>query len=412
MLLFFQFLCYNVDVERGSFMRDITLHTNNNTATTSVPNVFIDELMTDANGEYVKIYLYLLRCMNSAEGFSISGMADKLDHTEKDVKRALKYWEKMHVLQLEYDNNQQLSGICLLDSSSLEVRRAVPVTCTAAPVSDPSGIVTAGMGTQGSSGGIPASGSPTAIQCGSAAAPAASAAAAAASGNNGRRPSYTREQLLSFRENEATGDLFFIIERYIGHPLSATDYETIYYWYDGLHFSADLIEYLVESCVDKGHKSLRYMDKVALSWSDASIRTVEDAKCASNMHSQIYYGVMKAFGISGRNLADYELKLVDKWSRSYGFDSAIIGEACKRTLQATSQPSFQYADSILENWHKNNVHKLEDIALLDSAFKRSKPAAPRNVTVSRSGNNRFNNFSQRSYNFDQLEKQLLNSSTQ
>lgn len=363
-------------------MHDITLHTNNNIATTCVPNVFIDELMTDANGEYVKIYLYLLRCMNSAEGFSISKMADKLDHTEKDVKRALKYWEKMHVLQLEYDSNQQLSGICLLDSSSLEVRRAVPVTCSAPVAAAASGIVTASVQEQETATGA------------------------------GRRPSYTREQMLSFRENEATGDLFFIIERYIGHPLSATDYETIYYWYDGLHFSTDLIEYLVESCVDKGHKSLRYMDKVALSWSDASIRTVEDARCASNMHSQLYYGVMKAFGISGRNLADYELKLVDKWSRIYGFDSVIISEACKRTLQATSQPSFQYADSILTNWHQNNVHKLEDIALLDSAYKRSKPAAPRSVAVSKSGNNRFNNFSQRSYNFDQLEKQLLNSSMQ
>lgn len=371
-------------------MQDITLHTNNNIAATLVPNVFIDELMADANGEYVKIYLYLLRCMNTAEGFSISGMADKLDHTEKDVKRALKYWEKMHVLQLEYDASQQLRGICLLDSSSLEVRRAVPVTCAspAAPMAPTASAVS-----------------------GTVTAPVSQSAQTAPSGA-GRRPSYTKDQMRSFQTNEETCDLFFIIERYIGHPLSATDYDTIFYWYDGLHFSTDLIEYLVESCVDKGHKSLRYMDKVALSWADASISTVEDAKCAANMHSQLYYGVMKAFGIHGRNLADYELKLIDKWSKAYGFDSAIIGEACKRTLQATSQPSFQYADSILENWHQNNVRKLEDISLLDSAYKRSKPAASRNVTVSRSGGNRFNNFSQRSYNYDQLEKQLLNSSAQ
>lgn len=373
-------------------MQDITLHTNNNIAATLVPNVFIDELMADANGEYVKIYLYLLRCMNTAEGFSISGMADKLDHTEKDVKRALKYWEKMHVLQLEYDANQQLRGICLLDSSSLEVRRAVPVTCAS-----PAAPITSAVST--ASGTVPAAVSP-------------STSVASVNAGTARRPSYTKDQMRSFQTSEATCDLFFIIERYIGHPLSATDYETIYYWYDGLHFSTDLIEYLVESCVDKGHKSLRYMDKVASSWADASISTVESAKCASNMHNQLYYGVMKAFGIHGRNLADYELKLVDKWTKTYGFGSDIIGEACKRTLQATSQPSFQYADSILENWHQNHVQKLEDIALLDSAYKRSKPAATRNVTVSRSGSNRFNNFSQRSYNYDQLEKQLLNSSAQ
>ena len=49
--------------------------------------------MADADGEYVKIYLYLLRCMNTPEeSFSISGMADKFEHTEKDIKRALAYW--------------------------------------------------------------------------------------------------------------------------------------------------------------------------------------------------------------------------------------------------------------------------------------------------------------------------------
>ena len=83
-------------------MTDITLHTKSKSTVTCVSNTFIDEYMADANGEFVKIYLYLLRCINVAENFSISKMADKFDHTEKDIKRALKYWEKKHLLQLEY----------------------------------------------------------------------------------------------------------------------------------------------------------------------------------------------------------------------------------------------------------------------------------------------------------------------
>ena len=95
-------------------MAGITLHSENNETVTCVPNVFIDELMADADGEYVKIYLYLLRCMNAPEeSFSISGMADKFEHTEKDIKRALAYWEKAKVLHLEYDNDRRLTGICL-----------------------------------------------------------------------------------------------------------------------------------------------------------------------------------------------------------------------------------------------------------------------------------------------------------
>ena len=44
----------------------------------SVPRVFIDTYMADANGEFVKVYLFLLRCMGSSgtSDCSISAIAD------------------------------------------------------------------------------------------------------------------------------------------------------------------------------------------------------------------------------------------------------------------------------------------------------------------------------------------------
>ena len=46
---------------------DITLHTSCQKQVTCISNSFIDHFMPEANGEYVKIYLYLLRCL-SQEG--------------------------------------------------------------------------------------------------------------------------------------------------------------------------------------------------------------------------------------------------------------------------------------------------------------------------------------------------------
>ncbi|MCI6782856.1 DnaD domain protein [Thermoguttaceae bacterium LCP21S3_D4] len=387
-------------------MTDITLHTKSKSMVTCVSNTFIDEYMADANGEFVKIYLYLLRCINTAESFSVSRMADKFDHTEKDIKRALKYWEKKHLLQLEYNSKEQLTGICLCEPVSAVAEASEQVMKSKAadeahPVSAIDGtnatMHTTSVTVSAPSKEVPADTTASAVK-----------AASAAVSTVDIRPSYTKDQILSFQNDEASSDLLFIIERYIGHPLSIKDYETILYWSDELKFSADLIEYLVESCVDNGHKSIRYMDKIALSWSASSIRTVEDARRSSSAYKQTHYGVMKAFGISGRKLAEYELELVDKWTSQFGFTLDIISEACKRTLQATNQPSFQYADTILENWHKCNIHHLDDIAVLDSAYKKSKASASRNVTVNKTAANRFNNFSQRTYNFEQLEKQLLN----
>ena len=99
-------------------MADITLHTSNDAGVTCVSNAFIDEYMKDANGEFVKIYLYLLRLLGQDElDIDISVLAEKLDHTERDVKRALNYWEKCKLLSLEYNSNNELTGICFLEPS-------------------------------------------------------------------------------------------------------------------------------------------------------------------------------------------------------------------------------------------------------------------------------------------------------
>jgi DnaD/phage-associated family protein len=118
-------------------------------------------------------------------------------------------------------------------------------------------------------------------------------------------------------------------------------------------------------------------------------------------------------GITGRKLVDSEVALIRKWTGEYGFDLSLIQEACSRTIAATSQPSFKYADSILTNWHKNQVHTLADIRQLDEDFSRKKSSAGntaasgKSVTVNR---NKFTNFSQRDYDYDKLERMALTTS--
>ena len=85
---------------------------------------------------------------------------------------------------------------------------------------------------------------------------------------------YSAEDISMFRKQESVAELLFIAERYLGRILTPTDMNSILYWYDGLGFSTDLIEYLVEYCVSKGHTSIRYIEKVALAWADNHITTV------------------------------------------------------------------------------------------------------------------------------------------
>ena len=148
------------------------------------------------------------------------------------------------------------------------------------------------------------------------------------------------------------------------------------------------------------------MDKVAIGWHESGIRTVEDAKANAAIHSQAYYGVMKAFGITGRSLIENEKNFIKSWTKEYMFDLPIIQEACARTISATHQPSFEYADKILKNWYDNHVHTLDDIRKLDEIHASKKKS--NNTPVVAVKKNKFTNFNQRDYDFDELETMLLN----
>lgn len=404
-------------------MADILLKRNSTLAATYVPNTFIDEYMTHADGEFVKIYLYLLRCMASPDTlFSISDVADKFEYTEKDVTRALKYWEKMNLLRLEFNSRQELTGICMSDMAS----RTAPQRCTAADGGYPdteapsaadgadlekppdrTGRQADGFDTpdeaadQDTVGQSPYTGRPQTAGC-----------TQARRVRLPERTEYSRNQLMQFHEDETVKELLFVSERYLGHPLSNTEIQMILYWLDKLQFSQDLIEYLIEQCVAKNHMSVRYMDKIALSWAEAGIHTLSGAKEASFSHNHTVHAVLKAFGISNRTLAGGELDFVQKWSKEWGFSDEIISLACQKTILRIHQVSFDYAHTILKSWKDQNVRTLNDIHLLDAQYQEAKA---RKFSSSKTGTRTakgtvaggFANFSQRTYNYEELERELL-----
>lgn len=106
--------------------------------------------------------------------------------------------------------------------------------------------------------------------------------------------------------------------------------------------------------------------------------------------------------------ATSELAFINKWAEQYCFEADIIQEACRRTISATHQPSFEYADRILTRWYEQGVRHLQDIAALDEQYQKERSsrraAAPRQPNTKN-----LNNFERRSYDMDSLEAQLLKS---
>ena len=275
-------------------MTAINISSDIATSFTTVSDIFIDQYMPKANGEFVKVYLYLLRATGSGAGIAtISEIADHFSNTEPDIVRALNYWASESILQVQTGADGQITGINLCSLAVSGIQAAQSNIQSAVADNAAQNHSTANIQMQDSV--------VEKLKSQATDKPAPS------------QKEYTLDEIKEFRKNPDISELFFIIETYLKHTLSSTDTNMVLYWLDELHFSTDLVEYLVEYCITKGHSSLRYMNKVALGWADAGIKTVDQAKDDAAAHSQIYYTVMKALGITGRNLVDSEVSLINKW---------------------------------------------------------------------------------------------------
>lgn len=356
-------------------MKKLTLTNYVQGTTTVLENEFIDRYMPTANGEYVKVYLLILRHLSNASGtLSISAMADLLDCTEKDVLRALKYWKKEGLL--DYDDPD--------DTTQLTPEEPVP-------------------GTANQQAGSSVSQTDSMPSTRKKSVPKASSDEVNSVSNI--------QQYRSRKERKEFKELLFVAEQYLGKTLSSVDIDMITYFFDSLHMSAELIEYLIEYCVENGHKSMRYIQKVALSWSEQNITTVEAAKSSSLQYNKNCYSILNAYGIKGRAPASSEIAYIRKWNEEYGFTLDIILEACDRTMNAIHQPSFEYTDRILENWHEKKVRAFKDISALDAHYLKEKEQKKKQKQTACSSpapkTNKFNNFDNRSYNMDDLERRLV-----
>lgn len=310
-----------------------------------VSNEFIDRYLAEASGEYVKVYLYLLR--HKDEPVSLERIADGLNHTEADIRRAILYWEKLGVLSTDG----------LLTQQSAAGTGAGPMKQDAA-------------------------------------------AAASAAETKGARPVYSQDQVNRLQGDGEFSELLYIAQRYLNKIFTQRELEVFAYLYDGLHMSAELLEYVVEHCVQGGHTSIRYIETVAISWHEKGFATVEQAKAYASGFTKNSFSVMRAFGLTGRNPAETEREMIERWFGEYGFTKEVVLEACNRTMEATHNPSFRYADRILSEWRKAGVHSLNDISVLDEKYKGQKNQ--KNQKNSRQANNQFLNFEQRNTDYDSM----------
>lgn len=331
---------------------------------TTISNRFIDDYMLEANDAQLKVYLYLVRMLSSHMSVSVSDIADKFNHTEREVTKALHYWERMGLLSLICNEDKELSGI-RLETPGTRKEHFQPQLYVAASQ-------TAEAVTTATVPKIP------------------------------EKPSYSLDDMKAFKADENAAQLLFISEQYIGKPLSVGDVKSMMYIYQELKLNSDLIDYLIQYCVERGKRDFRYIEKVAITWAEAKISTAKEAAGYVQQSDKDTFAIMKALGRM-TDPTTKEIDFISRWKRDYGFSKDIILEACNRAVLATDKHRFEYTDGILANWNKQNVHTINDILQTEENYKQAKNSSKGSIITT----NKFNSFKQNTYDFSELEREIL-----
>lgn len=313
---------------------------------TPVNNIFIEKYMPQARGEFIKIYLLMLKHDISGElGVSSSILASSLNLLESDIMNALNYWNDQEVIkftQIDKMGNFNVEFVDLIQE---------PTTST------------------------------------------------------------KQVDLLEALGSTTTKDMLKDIEMLLARPLSPNEMSIYLNWQREFGFSSELILILMEYCISKGKSDSRYIEKVALSWHDLKITTIEQAQNLITKTEDKWINIRKILtylGINNTDIMKPQQDLIEKWLLIYKFSNEIILKACDICSERLNRADFKYIDGILTNWNKNNIKTLEDIALKDAKnTKNTKYQKNYNNSNNEKSPLKFNNFEGREYDYDSLEKKLL-----
>ena len=217
-------------------------------------------------------------------------------------------------------------------------------------------------------------------------------------------PKYTPDEIAAHIENDENIKMVLAkAQKILGKLISSSDISTIVGFYDWLKLPSEVILMLIEYCVLNGKKSMRYIEKTALDWSDKEINTIEKAEehiKSIEEKKEFLYKMKTLLGIYGREFTAKEKNFLTDWANNLGFSPEMIKEAYDMAIDHTGKVSFSYANKILKSWNERGIDNLE-------AARKEAEAGEKIKTKPAPKNNRFNNFKQKEYDYSELEQKEL-----
>jgi len=260
---------------------------------TDVENIFINEYMPTAPGDYVKVFLYGLLYAQNQGQITHRQMALQLGMSEEKLEEAWGYWEKMGIITKKYVINSQRYNIEFKNLRSM-------------------------MYSEGFK---------------------------------------TEEVIDKKEEspliNNQFKELVSEVEKFFGRPLSPKESQEVASWIEEEGATNEVVLGAVEYCIEKGKRGINYITKVVLQWTENGFKTAEDVKNHINSLEERfgnYKKILQALGLN-RAATEAEREMIDNWFDIMQFNMERVMDACVKA-SFISSPNLRYVNKVLENWYE------------------------------------------------------------
>lgn len=186
--------------------------------------------------------------------------------------------------------------------------------------------------------------------------------------------------------------------------MSPSWYNDIDMWFRKYGFDEQVMLSLFGYCFEKSKLHRNYVQAVADAWHKNNVKTFSDLEAYSQKQEKlnvIKKTISKKLGLT-RTLTQFEEEFIRKWYEDFGYNQEIIDIALKKTT-SKANPSFDYIDKLLSNWHKQNLKTPSEIQ--NYIKERTAQTKKEIVGEKKAG---FQSYDQRKY--DNLDKFYANNS--
>ena len=174
----------------------------------------------------------------------------------------------------------------------------------------------------------------------------------------GKKPAYSGGELADAVSGKPDFKaLVDYTQQRLGKMINQSELGILYSLYDYLKMPVEVIMLAIEHCVSENKSSIRYVEKLLISFADDGIDSYEGAEAYINRRRKYksFEGRIRSLcGLGERALTKSEKAIVSALSESETPEE-LITLAYEKTVAATGKASLAYMNKILSDWSEKGI---------------------------------------------------------